>query len=362
MDLPASSFLLKADIEVYETTRGFIARTAEQNQCFGRVRDFISNLYSIRSNLPKLASLTETSCEILRAHGSICKVIGEGSDEFRIGDERFDKSLIYSTSNRVCPLCFSADGISRVYWDFRKYTVCHIHGCKLIRQCTACDRDIGWDLPRRRCRCGLEIEAMKSTISAGSVERGLCGLLALATLRSLRPWTPSTVTSPHDRGVSLHWHLLLFDFVQSVLIPCFLEEFDIPGVRLKESTLPWLTLKILEDPSYCLQLREAVFLHAASSPFTFKKAVSIKKKPEETRQLLQGCLEDLPFHRILWDWKNETGLSACDLAAIAEIPCPVEVRRERPTPELGPISARYRPKQRRINLGMVGTTHDFSSW
>jgi hypothetical protein len=365
MEFPIASFLLVTEIEIYESARGFIARAAERNHSFLKVRKSISSHQSIQNDMHLMSSLTETSSEALRAHGSLVGALAGKPKEFRIGSEQFPMSLIYASSNRVCPHCYKADGISRIYWDLRSYTVCHIHRCKLISRCTDCDRDIGWDHGHRKCRCGQKIEAMQTSAVSSTVERDHCGLLALATMHSLRSWrTPADapLQTLHDRRISLHWHFLLIEFLEHVLLPGFAEEFDIANERLNRGTVTWLMLKILEDQRYCLQIREAMFLHAASSPFTLGKAIRLNKTPEESRQLLKGCLEDLPFHRILWDWKNGTGLSASDLAAMAEIPGPVELRREKPAPALRPKAERYRPRQQRINLGMVGTTHGFSSW
>ncbi|WP_232459825.1 hypothetical protein [Curvibacter sp. AEP1-3] len=199
----------------------------------------------------------------------------------------------------------------------------------------------------------MKIGAMQVRAASGTVERGHCRLLAMATMRSLRPWTASTDASRQDWGIPLHWHLLLMEFLEYVLLPEFADEFDIPSGRLNQGSIAWLMLKILADQRYCLQLREAIFLYAASSPLTLSHAVRLNKTPDETRQLLRGSLEELPFPRILWDWRNELGLSAEDLTAAAEAPYVPEFH---PGPhQVAPRSkaGRRQAKRKRIYLGPI---------
>jgi hypothetical protein len=353
MDAPTSSFLLSSEMKIYESTRGYVARSAELNHCFSRVRKSLSSLHTINADLGLLSALTGTSCEILRAHGSLEVPLPGQVEEFRIGNERFPKSLIYSTSSRVCPLCYADDGISRVYWDLRRYTVCHIHNCRLISHCTHCGKGIGWDWGCRRCSCGVQIGAMQARAVSGTVERGHCGLLARATMRSLRPWTASADIPRQDWIIPLHWHLLLMEFLEYVLLPGFAEEFDIPSGRLNQGNIAWLMLKILEDQRYCLQLREAIFLYAASSPFTLSIAVRLNKTSDETRQLLGGSLEELPFPRILWDWRNERGLNGEDLNAMAEAPYVPETQLSGYQLASRSKSRRSRAERNRIYLGPI---------
>ncbi|HZX77384.1 TniQ family protein [Lysobacter sp.] len=61
---------------------------------------------------------------------------------------------------RICPACVRETGRHEAAWHLKVMDWCPIHRIRLLEQCEACDRPLGWNRPAvGRCSCGSDLTA-----------------------------------------------------------------------------------------------------------------------------------------------------------------------------------------------------------
>ena len=74
-------------------------------------------------------------------------------------ERRVDVDALLPFRAPVCPQCIGDFGYLREEWELAPVTVCAVHGCLLIDQCTACHVALRWDRPQiafcGECRADL---------------------------------------------------------------------------------------------------------------------------------------------------------------------------------------------------------------
>jgi len=81
---------------------------------------------------------------------------------------------IHGWKSKVCPLCLNEKNYIRKLWSLSIYNVCHLHSCKLIKDCPKCGIEINIsNIPLSSCICGHHLyskEAIKFSNINKSVE------------------------------------------------------------------------------------------------------------------------------------------------------------------------------------------------
>ena len=87
----------------------------------------------------------------------------------------------------ICPHCIAEQGYLDSFWDLTLATVCPKHGCRALRVCPSCKKDMSWlRAGLLECRCGAQLGDF-SPERALTPEVGLLGLVqAKLKKRSLR--------------------------------------------------------------------------------------------------------------------------------------------------------------------------------
>lgn len=74
-------------------------------------------------------------------------------------------------SSRYCPDCLQENPVWRREWECLYYTVCAVHGCRLVELCGACGKPLTWRRTRLLyCDCGVRLQGEKVEASADEVK------------------------------------------------------------------------------------------------------------------------------------------------------------------------------------------------
>lgn len=118
--------------------------------------------------IERLAIATGQKFETLRPIApdlSVDTALGKTSS--LLGHEVPTDSLV-RVGRRVCPLCLLQAPHHRISWSFRFVRFCTEHGCRLVKACPKCGKDLDWVIGKPEvCRCGHELFYQPAT---GSIE------------------------------------------------------------------------------------------------------------------------------------------------------------------------------------------------
>lgn len=74
-------------------------------------------------------------------------------------------------SSRYCPDCLQENPVWRREWECLYYTVCAVHGCRLVELCGSCCKPLTWRRTRLLyCDCGVRLQGERVEASADEVK------------------------------------------------------------------------------------------------------------------------------------------------------------------------------------------------
>ena len=106
-----------------------------------------------------------------------------------------------------------------------------------------------------------------------------------------------------DRALSIVWLLVLYEFINGVVIPIFIDESGLGWSKRFRTVRDQLTANMLEDCQYRDYLRDAVFMYAAADAMTLVSTLRPGRFDEWCACRNAWCWTQLCFHQSLWDFK-----------------------------------------------------------
>lgn len=110
------------------------------------------------SELAELSGRDVKQLELLTFQPYLHNVLSVKSATLSYHFDHFGTSMYRS---QVCPQCLREHGYMRKIWDLTVVTTCHIHNCKLLDQCLACNKILS---PYRKrinfCDCGFDLRGL----------------------------------------------------------------------------------------------------------------------------------------------------------------------------------------------------------
>lgn len=292
----------------YESLRGYVSRVSDCNGSSPLLKPALASLRETTSALPEIAALTGSHSSILEAHCSLKPSEDGKYSGVVFGDALLPTSQVRIQRRAICPVCLSENEISQCCWELHDYDVCHTHGCYMVGKCHACRRPLHWAYAAKdRCVCGTHFTEYETT-AAPRARIARCRLLANAASETL--YRPNHLVKIKGAITPLNWFFIFENFIRSVLIPGFCEEYE-GTVDAKSVESETLVVEILRDEKYCRYLRQTIFLHAASDPMTLAQTLRFNITPEEMKEHFWPCLNDMIFHDVLFKLPRIRGRRGC---------------------------------------------------
>lgn len=144
-----------------ESLVGFLIRLAEAN--FLRTASPILTLAGAKhqqpptlKDIPRLADLCGCHPDQLIDLFGLVKKTENGSTVWRLANEWITKPYFVSSRTLAfCPICLTEMPRLRCLWELTLYSVCAIHGIRLVDRCPSCSRPARWQRSTiTHCICG----------------------------------------------------------------------------------------------------------------------------------------------------------------------------------------------------------------
>ena len=191
--------------ETGESLAGYLARLAEANGYHGihallraaetpysgPIRSRILRLYADPLQLARISRiavgdarhLEHFECEAL-PHPARMPARAPLEALFRHA-RRVDVDALLPSRTPVCPRCLGEFGYVREEWDLAPVTVCSVHGCRLIDQCTTCHAALRLDRPQIAfCgKCRRDLRTIQTELASDAVREVSLDFQSLAPFR-----------------------------------------------------------------------------------------------------------------------------------------------------------------------------------
>ena len=185
MSFDSERFVVSIDPVAGESLPGFVTRLAQ------RARQPKADLVAAKAGLrqPGLAFLYASLSGLSTLSGvgiekldAIAYGPTDRPGHYRFLDGVLQREFIDLSRRRSCPACLDASVHHRATWDFALATCCPEHGIRLISDCPACKRPLGWHHPDlNRCRCGAVLNGSSIQPVTANERISNATLLAIAT-------------------------------------------------------------------------------------------------------------------------------------------------------------------------------------
>lgn len=227
----------------------------------------------------------------------------------RLGSDTVSDKVLMTTDRQVCPACLAGGSHDRLEWELRSVQACPVHGITLIRVCPRCENPIQWHRSGLlSCVCGQDLRAVDSEEAmawqvtwAKLVKRAVNVSLAPTIQPSKKfrfvPYkrfglNPSKRFGLRYIPIRLSKLLLMADVVRYALLPAQTG----PDLVLQHEML---TPSILENRAYCAYLWNAIFLFAATDPFSLAKMLTPGQAPEWVFEAYKDLTHTLALSDVL---------------------------------------------------------------
>lgn len=191
--------------ETDESLAGYLARLAEANgyggihallraaevRYSGPVRNQILKLFTDRRQLARISRMAVGNPQHLERFA--CEALPDPArTPARISLEalfrharRVDVDALLPIRAPVCPRCLGDSGYVREEWELAPVTVCAIHGCLLIDQCTECHATLRWERSQIAfCgECHVDLRTFRTELASDVVREVSLDFQSLAPFR-----------------------------------------------------------------------------------------------------------------------------------------------------------------------------------
>lgn len=312
MNLPtqtSNQLLVRPELQKDESIRGYIMRLAEKNASPYLLKSLNTSFNGVVISTNEIANLSGVTLERLRTRGTKKIDMANRDAGYRIGESSLLSSQVFHMERYVCPLCISNDGISKCLWDLKFYDACHVHGCRLIGHCSACNNTLKWSSTSSdKCKCGFLFSDYE-VIKASANRQTLCTLASKSLDKTLSISNKEKSQKFYQNiALPVDWFFVLLFFIHRIWIPYFWKKHLTQSMTLNHEQCERITIKILSDQGHCAFIQKTLAIYIERDPYILLKKFHVLNTFEMLKKYLLPSLIEIPFHRSLWRLTKDKSL------------------------------------------------------
>lgn len=102
---------------------------------------------------------------------------GKRNVTVRLQSQRLPSAHVGLQKSRICVQCIEELGHAPAAWDLKAFVACPVHGCMMLKYCSACGARIRWQRPGLLiCKCGAKLKTTGTQLAPRALV-GLCEIL-----------------------------------------------------------------------------------------------------------------------------------------------------------------------------------------